>query len=491
MDATAFKFVRTSIVMAATIVSLVACKRAKTPSETPLPPQPAVITSGAQQNSYAEVVNHVAPAVVTIRSSRRVRAPQQQPFFNDPFFRDFFGNRGGIPQQQPRDSVEHGLGSGVIVSQDGYILTNHHVVDGAEQITVDLIDKRTFEAKLVGSDQLSDLAVLKINIDKLPVLGLGNSDQVRVGDIVLAVGNPLGIGQTVTAGIISAKGRATGLSDGNFEDFLQTDAAINRGNSGGALVNTSGELIGINSQILSPSGGNIGIGFAIPANMARNVMDQLIKGGKVKRGKLGVTIQPITSDLASGLGLKEARGALVNNVEQGGPADRAGIQRGDVIIALNGEQVEDSNSLRNHVAGTQPGTEVNVTFIRGGKEQSTKVTLGELTSANARGQNSEGSGDSSTPGKLGITVQVLTPDIAKQLQIPPTTQGVVITEIDPAGPAAEAALQEGDVIEEVNRQPVKSPADLTAAVDRAGQQPVLLLVNRRGSTLFATIRPRS
>jgi serine protease Do len=225
--------------------------------------------------------------------------------------------------------------------------------------------------------------------------------------------------------------------------------------------------------------------------MARNVMDQLIKGGKVKRGKLGVTIQPITSDLASGLGLKEARGALVNNVEQGGPADRAGIQRGDVIIALNGEQVEDSNALRNHVAGTQPGTEVSVTFIRGGKEQSTKVTLGELTSANARGQNSEGSGESSTPGKLGITVQALTPDIAKQLQIPPTTQGLVITEIDPAGPAAEAALQEGDVIEEVNRQPVKSPADLTAAVDRAGQQPVLLLVNRRGSTLFATIRPRS
>jgi Do/DeqQ family serine protease len=477
--------------MAAMIVSLVACKRAKTTSETPLSPQPAVITSGAQQNSYAEVVNHVAPAVVTIRSSRRVRAPQQQPFFNDPFFRDFFGNRGGIPQQQPRDSVEHGLGSGVIVGQDGYILTNHHVVDGAEQITVDLIDKRTFEAKLVGSDQLSDLAVLKINVDKLPVLGLGNSDQVRVGDVVLAVGNPLGIGQTVTAGIISAKGRSTGLSDGSFEDFLQTDAAINRGNSGGALVNTSGELIGINSQILSPSGGNIGIGFAIPANMARSVMDQLIKGGKVKRGKLGVTIQPITSDLASGLGLKEARGALVNNVEQGGPADRAGIQRGDVIIALNGEQVEDSNSLRNHVAGAQPGTEMSVTFIRGGKENSTKVTLGELTLANARGQSSEGSGDSSTPGKLGITVQVLTPDIAKQLQIPPTTQGVVITEIDPTGPAAEAALQEGDVIEEVNRQPVKSPGDLTAAIDRAGQQPVLLLVNRRGSTLFATIRLRS
>jgi S1-C subfamily serine protease len=303
------------------------------------------------------------------------------------------------------------------------------------------------------------------------------------------VGNPLGIGQTVTSGIISAKGRATGLSDGSFEDFLQTDAAINRGNSGGALVNTNGELIGINSQILSPSGGNIGIGFAIPANMAKNVMDQLIKGGKVRRGRIGVTIQQVTSDIASNLGLKDVRGALVNSVEQGGPAERAGIQRGDVIVGLNGQPVDDSNSLRNRIAGTQPENEVNVTFLRNGKEQSAKVTLGELTSANARGESDGGSGDSSSPGKLGMTVQALTADLARQLRLPPTTQGVVITDLDPAGPAAEASLQQGDVIEEVNRQPVKSPSDLASAIDKAGQRPVLLLVNRRGNNFYATIRP--
>src|SRR6516225_9275257 len=299
--------------------------------------------------SYADVVDQVAPAVVTIRSSRRVREPEQFPFFDDPFFRRFFGG-GGVPRGGGTQ-VQQALGSGVIVRADGHILTNHHVVDGAEEIKVDLSTRDTYSAKLIGSDAPSDLAVLKITANRLPVLRLANSDQVRVGDVCLAVGNPLGIGETVTAGIISAKGRATGTGDGSFQDFLQTDAPINQGNSGGALVNTRAELIGINSQILSPNGGgNIGIGFAIPSNMARNVMNQLIGRGKVDRGMLGVGIQPLTSELAQGLGLKEVRGVLVNSVTPGGPADKAGIKTGDVILQFNGKDVNDPNVLRNEVA---------------------------------------------------------------------------------------------------------------------------------------------
>ena len=269
------------------------------------------------------------------------------------------------------------LGSGVIVQHDGTILTNHHVIDGAEQIQVELTNHRVFKAKVVGSDPPSDLAVLKIDAKDLDALSLGNSDQVRVGDIALAIGNPLGLGQTVTAGIISAKGRATGLSDGSFEDFLQTDAPINQGNSGGALINTRGELIGISSQILSTSGGNIGIGFAIPSNMARNILDQILEGGKVHRGQLGVSIQPMTPELASKFGLSDVQGALVNSVIPNGPAAKAGIRQGDVIVDFNGAAVTDGNTLRNHVASTAPGTKVNLGIFRDHQKQQIQVTLGE------------------------------------------------------------------------------------------------------------------
>jgi len=432
----------------------------------------AARTIGADADSYAPIVERVAPAVVTIRSERVARAAQQFPFAQDPFFRDFFGDRFGreTPGQMPQERRQSGLGSGVLVSEDGYILTNHHVVDGAEQLTVELMDRRSFTAKVVGTDPPSDLAVLKIEGAGFPTLPLGNSDQVRVGDVVLAVGNPMGVGQTVTMGIISAKGRATGLGNGSFEDFLQTDAPINQGNSGGALVSTRGELVGINSQILSPSGGNIGIGFAIPANMAVNVMDALIADGRVHRGMLGVTVQGVTADVAKSLTLDSIGGALVSDVRPDSAADEAGIERGDVITAINGATVTDSNALRNQIAAMRPGTEATLTVLRDGRERTVRATLDELP---AQGAGAAGRRD--VDDGVGLSVQ------------PNRGGGLVVSAVDPSGRAARSGFQQGDVILEVDGNPVASASALREAIGEAGERPALVLVRRGETTIYLTI----
>lgn len=448
-----------------------------------LEPQAGRAPALGRQDSYADLVAKVAPAVVTVRADRVVRQTAAS-FAADPFFEQFFGPNARRTQPKPRE--ENALGSGVIVSPDGYILTNAHVVDGASKVSVELTDRRTFVAKLVGEDQPSDLAVLKIDANGLRNLPLGDADKVRVGDVVLAIGNPLGIGQTVTMGIISAKGRATGLSDGSFEDFLQTDAPINQGNSGGALVDTRGELVGINSQIVSPSGGSIGIGFAVPADMAGNVMQQLIKTGTVRRAKMGVTVQGVTSELAKSLGLKDLRGALVSAVEADSPAQRAGIERGDVILTFNGEPVSDSNALRNRVASSEPGSRAAVTIARNGREEARQVVLAELPGKRAAASDGAGSANG---GRYGMTVSPLTSDVAGQLGVR-AKGGLVVEDVAPASAASQAGLRSGDVIVEVNNKPVGSLSQFQEAVKANPDRPALLLVNRQGGELFVALPTR-
>lgn len=438
----------------------------------------APVSLGEFSNGFSAVLKPALPAVVNIHSSKVVKPRQDgfMPFFNDPFFRQFFGN------QQMRPEREQSLGSGVIVTSDGTILTNNHVIDGASDIEVQLSDKREFKAKLIGSDPRTDVAVLKIDASGLPTLSIGDSSRLQVGDIIFAIGDPFGVGETATMGIVSATGRS-GLGIENYEDFIQTDAAINPGNSGGAMIDLHGNLIGVNTAIATGGGeGNVGIGFAIPINMARSVMDQIVSHGKVVRGYLGLYPQDVTPQIAKQFGLNGPGGALVSEVSPDSPAAKAGIKRGDVILKLNGEPVNSANDLRLRISQTAPGTSVKLQISRDGKAQDVAVVLGELPEKEANATPGESGGG----GLQGIKVQELTPELAQQLNLPAGTHGVVVSDVDPASPAA-GDLQRGDVIQEVNHQPVASVEQYRKALSSAGNQPVLLLVNSGGVTHYVVV----
>ena len=446
---------------------------------------------GPSRNGFAPIVKKVLPEVVNISSTKVVRAPgnldgQAPQMQMDPLFQQFFGDNSGRQfnnQQIPREGRERGLGSGVIVSPEGYILTNNHVVEGATDVRVTLSDKREYKARIIGTDPRIDIAVLKIEGKDLPYVTIGDSSQVQIGDYALAIGDPFGVGETVTMGIVSATGR-TNLGIEDYEDFIQTDAPINPGNSGGALINDRGDLIGINTAILSHgSGGNQGVGFAIPVNLARNVMDQIIKTGKVTRAYLGVSIQDVTPVMAKAFAESEPRGALVGDVTVGSPAQTAGVQKGDIILGVNGKPIADSNQLRMMISMMAPDTTANLKVWRNGSEREMAVKVSVLPTE----QEQANSGQSNPQGALeGVSVENITPQSAQQLGLSPTTTGVVVTNIKPSSTAADSGLRQGDVIMEVNHQPVKEVSDLNQALSKAGNNP-LLLVNRQGTTLFIAV----
>jgi serine protease Do len=446
--------------------------------------------------AFADIAQKASPAVVSIKSKQVVTQQYQVspdwpfggPFdpFEDDFFEQFFRRR--MPRQRPQQYQQRKLyrpvqGSGFIISPDGYILTNNHVIEESEEVTVTLVDKRDFTAKVIGTDPDSEVAVIKIDGEKLAYLEMADSDTLEVGEWVLAIGNPFGLSHTVTAGIVSAKGRS-GVGLTAYEDFIQTDAAINPGNSGGPLIDLDGQVVGINTAIVGP-GGNIGIGFAIPINLAKNVYSQIVDTGTVERGFLGIEMEELTPELAHAFGLKDTNGVVVREAVKGSAAEKAGIKHNDVIVEFQGQPVQSANELRNRVAMIKPGTDVEIVVLRDGKRNSFSVKLTERSKSIAAE-----SGRSELQGKLGLTVQNLTDDIAQRLGYEDMT-GVVVTDVEQGSLADLAGITEGTLIREVNREPVKNTRDFEKALQETeGEVVVLYVYNGRFSQYIILKLPK-
>ncbi len=438
-------------------------------------------TRGEAQFSLAPVVKKAVPSVVNVYASR-VETAQRNPLFDDPFFRQFFGGGGGSPRPQTSRS----LGSGVIVDASGFVVTNHHVIEGMTEIKVALADKREFDADIVLRDPRTDLAVLRLKgATNLTALELGDSDALEVGDFVLAIGNPFGVGQTVTQGIVSALARTqVGISDYGF--FVQTDAAINPGNSGGALIDAQGRLIGINTAILSRTGGNQGVGFAVPINLARHVLDQIVKDGKVRRGLLGVAIQDVTPELAKQFNVPNGAGALVGGVTDDSSAAKAGIKPGDVIVSFDGKPVADSRNLKLMVGKASPGAKVEVKVMRDGKEKSFSITLREMPDARAdAGAPTDNKNE--IDALNGVEVGDPTPETRKQFELPASVKGALVLNVDPTSPAYEAGIRAGDVLLEIDRKPIKNAEDAVEVTRHLKEKRVLALVWTRGASRYVVV----
>jgi serine protease Do len=443
--------------------------------------------------AFASVAEKDSPSVVSIKANQAITQTYSGPFgdspFDDEFFQQFFGRQfhRQQPQQQQRQPQQRKIirpvqGSGFIVSQDGYILTNNHVVEDAEKIMVTLLDGRELQAKLVGTDPSTEVAVIKIDANDLHALEMANSDTIEVGEWVIAIGNPFGLSHTVTVGVVSAKGR-NGLGLSTYEDFIQTDAAINPGNSGGPLIDLDGKVVGINTAIVG-SGGNIGIGLAIPINIAKSVYDQLVQKGKVVRGFLGITIQNITPDLAESFKLKDTKGVIIPDVSSDSAAAKAGLKAGDIIIAFDGQPVEKAAEFQRRVAMKKPGSEVEITVLRDGKKQTLTAKLEERPSNE---QLAAEPTKSQTAEKLGLTIQNLTDDLAKQFGLV-GQKGVIVTDVEPGSPAAMAGIQPGSLIQEVNRKPVENVKEFKEAVDAAAKEgKVMLRVRYEKSSIFIVL----